>query len=151
MWRVQESQRRLVPIRLVHAAIFVVVGCGPHSGHLAVSGRVTLDGVPLDSGSIRFNSLEGQQLSASGALIEDGQYYVPQEKGLLPGTYRVEMTSPDLAAPPVMVRETPDGPGIPAAPNRIPPEYNIDSQHTVEVTADGDNYFEFEIVNKPVK
>ena len=132
-------------------ALFMLLGCGPRSDRLEISGNVTLDGVPLDSGSIRFDSLKSQKLVVSGALIQNGEYLVPQEKGLLPGKYRVEVTSPDLDAPPVMVRDTPGGHGIPAAPNRIPPEYNVNSQQTVEVTADGENRFVFDIVSKPAK
>ena len=85
---------------------------------------------------------------ATGGLIQHGRYNIPAEKGLPPGSYRVEVSSPDVHAPPVMVRDTPDGRGIPAAPERIPPEYNVNSQQTVEVSADGDNHFVFEIARR---
>jgi hypothetical protein len=109
-----------------------LIGCGPSSDRLAVSGKVSLDGTPLDDGSIRFTS-SGEKPVASGAMVENGEYYVPQERGLPPGTYHVEITSPDTDSPPVMARATPGGPGVPVARERIPAEYNTESKHSVEV------------------
>jgi hypothetical protein len=126
----------------------IVGGCGPASDRLPVSGTVTLDGAPLAEGSIRFDSSGGQKVIASGSLIKDGAYYVSQEKGLPPGKYRVQITSPDENAPPVMMPATASGPGFAVPPDRIPPEYNVKSNVVVEVTADGDNEFEFAVPGK---
>jgi hypothetical protein len=117
---------------------------------LAVSGEVTLDGIPLDAGAIRFTSL-GEKQVASGAMIENGEYRIPQEHGLPPGTYHVEITSPDTKSPQVMARATAGGPAIPVARERIPAEYNVNSKQSIEVTADGDNVFAFTIVSSPPK
>lgn len=127
-----------------------LVGCGPKSDRLPVSGVVSLNGVPLDTGSIRFSST-GEKLVASGAVIVDGEFDIPGEKGLPPGTYRLEITSPDNNSPPVVYRDASGAPGSPTQPERIPPEYNINSQKTVEVTTDGDNHFEFAIQNQAKK
>jgi hypothetical protein len=108
---------------------------------------VTLNGEPLDGGSIRFTSL-GERKLATGALIKDGEYHIPQEKGLPPGTYHLEIYAPDNNSPPIIMRNVPGGPGIPTAPERIPAEFNVESQKTIEVTSDGDNHFVFEIVNR---
>jgi hypothetical protein len=118
-------------------------GCGPRSDRLAVSGDVSLDGTPLDSGAIRFSSIGGDKLVSSGALIQSGAYYVPQEKGLLAGVYHVEITSPDTKAPPIRDSAS----GMLAAPERIPASYNVDSKQQIEVTPDGDNTFDFKIVS----
>jgi hypothetical protein len=131
-------------------ALVSCVGCGPHSDRLAISGTVKLDGVPLDAGSIRFTSLS-ENKAAAGAMIKDGAYEIPQEQGLLPGTYHVEITSPDTKSPPVIARATPGGPGMPVARERIPDDFNVDSKHSVNVTSDGDNHFEFEVVSRPKK
>ena len=126
-----------------------VAGCGPHTDRLAISRNVSLDGTPLDSGSIRFTSVASEKLLVAGAMIQDGAYQIPREKGLLPGTYHLEIYSPDQNAKPIMARAQPGGPGISVAPERIPVEYNVDSQQTIEVTADGENRFVFEINSKP--
>jgi hypothetical protein len=128
-----------------------VSGCGPKSDRLEVSGAVTLNGAPLDAGSIRFSSLESEKKYSSGAMIQNGQYLVPQSHGLPPGKYHVEINAPDPKAPPIMVSAKPGGPAIPVAPNRIPPEYNRDSKQTIDVTQDGENHFEFTIVGKRAK
>jgi len=88
---------------------------------------------------------------AAGAVVHDGAYQIPQEKGLLPGLYHLEIHAPDPGAPPIRVSATPGGPSIPVAPDRIPAEYNVKSDKTVQVAADGANEFDFAIVSKPAK
>jgi hypothetical protein len=133
-------------------SIFTVAGCGPRSDRLAISGKVTLNGVPLDAGSIRFSSLPGGKMYATGAMVKDGEYKIPQPKGLPPGRYHVEINSPDLKAPPVASRAAPGEPlSPPTAPERIPPEYNTNSTQTVDVAASNDNQFEFDITSGRTK
>jgi hypothetical protein len=129
-------------------AASLVSGCQSANDRQPLSGEITLDGVPLDSGSIRFSSLPGQKAVSSGAMIKAGNFDVPQEKGLPPGRYRVEISSPDAAAAPVMMRAEAGEPAFPVAPERIPAEYNVNSQQTIEVTAGSDNQFDFAIVAK---
>jgi hypothetical protein len=133
------------------AAVLALGGCGAQSDRLEISGMVTLDDAPIDRGSIRFTSVGDQRAMAAGAMIKDGAYLIPQEKGLLPGVYHLEIHAPDADAPPIMISTTPGGPGIPVAPDRIPPEYNIESDKTITVTADGANEFNFDIVSQRSK
>jgi hypothetical protein len=126
--------------------LLTAYGCGPRSDRLAISGKVSLNGAPLDLGSIRFTSVGGEKMYASGAMVKDGEYHIPQPKGLPPGTYRVEINSPDTKAPLVAYRPAPGEPvAAPTAPERIPPEYNTDSKQTVEVSAANENQFVFDI------
>src|SRR4051794_41031338 len=78
-------------ILLVALGQFAVLGCKPRSDRLPISGKVTLNGTSLDSGSIRFSSTGGGKIFASGAMIQNGEYHIPQEKGLPPGTYHLEI------------------------------------------------------------
>jgi len=132
-------------------ALVMLNGCGPHSDRRAVSGKVTLNGTPLDGGSIRLVSVGGQKQMASGAMINGGTYMIPQEKGLVPGKYHLEIYAPDNKSKPVFVKTSPDGQGVMTQPERIPAEYNVESTKVVDVTADGNNQFNFEIVTKPGK
>jgi hypothetical protein len=117
---------------------------------LQVTGVVKLDGVPLDMGSIRLTSTGTEKLFASGATIENGEFIVPQEKGLPPGTYVVEISAPDSKAPPVRPKVGPGEPALPPmAPERIPAEYNS-GNNTIEVSTDGENHFEFDIKSRRV-
>jgi hypothetical protein len=136
---------------LAALGLFATLGCKPRSDRLAISGKVTLNGVPLDEGTIRFASARAEKISASGTTIENGQYRIPQEKGLRPGTYRVEISAPDNSRPPVSY-SAPGQPRAPAtAPERIPAEYNANSKKTIEVTVYGDNHFEFDIASRATK
>ena len=127
--------------------LIAALGCGPKSDRLAVSGAVTLDGALLESGSIRFTSVGAEKLMTSGALIRAGAYDIPQDKGLRAGTYQVEISSPDEKAPPILDKPS----GMMMAPERIPPAYNVETKQTVEVTPDGDNEFNFNIVSRAAK
>jgi hypothetical protein len=83
-------------------------------------------------------------------MIQNGQFDVPQEKGLPPGTYVVEISAPDTKGPLVVHKSAPGEPALPpTARERIPPEYNSKSKQTIEVTADGDNHFDFDIRSRP--
>jgi len=126
-----------------------IAGCGNRSDRLAVDGKVTLDGTPLDQGAMHFSSVGGAKPFATGAMIKDGEYHIAQAKGLPPGTYHVEISSPNLKVPPVVPPAVPGEPaGPPTAPERIPPEYNLNSKQTVELAAGKDNRFDFDIVSR---
>lgn len=111
----------------------------------AVSGAVTFEGKPLDQGSIQFVPQDEAAGLLSGALITAGKYSIPQEKGLPPGKYTVRISSADQSA------SVPSGPpgmdsSVPAK-ERIPVRYNSESQLAAEVTAGGDNTFDFALTN----
>lgn len=145
--RSSTRQIRLIALAFcVQLGSVLLTGCGSSSDRLGVSGKVTLDGAPLSGGSIRFASTETK--TSGGAMVNDGQYVIPREKGLLPGKYRVELNAPDESVPPVAAGGS--GGGL-AAPERIPPEYNINSAHTIDVTVNGDNQFDFDVVSKRSK
>ena len=136
-------------LALLITGLVLLSGCGPRSDRLAITGNVTLDGAPLDGGVIRFDLVDGEKIFASGAMIIQGEYNIPQEKGLPPGTYQVAINAPDTTAPLVSYPSAPGEPAAPpTAPERIPPEYNVNSKHTIEVTEDGDNRFVFDILTR---
>jgi hypothetical protein len=136
----------------------LIVGCGHGNplGRLAVSGRVTLDGIPLDRGSISFGTQSPDGVS-SGAVIKNGAFEIPTAKGLPPGKYLVQITSPKL--PP---DKSGGGSGEPAAPGplsesdhatavgaeRIAPAYNVESKIIVEVEAGKPCRFNFDTKSK---
>jgi len=128
--------------------VVLVVGCGkPSDGRMAISGNVILQGEKLDEGVIEFLPRAGGGRSGpatqTGAVITDGAYNIPREQGLLVGTYKVLLTAGD--------GKTPADGGLPGptgnivSVDRIPPEYNVDSQQEVEVTSEGPNVFDYDI------
>ena len=80
--------RRFVFVLLV-LFLLPMFGCSPDDGRLAVEGTVTLDGRPLDLGSISFRPMEGAAESISVATVRDGAFQIPASRGLPPGAYRV--------------------------------------------------------------
>jgi hypothetical protein len=62
-------------------------GCGdPTGGRQRISGPVTWKRMPLDEGVIEFHAqgdaAPGHVRTRSGALIKDGRYLIPKDKGL---------------------------------------------------------------------
>ncbi len=140
----KESRRLFLAMAV--AALAAISGCGAKSDRFEVSGTVTLDGQPLDDAAIRLTSL-GVDKASAGAVIQGGEFRIPQDKGLRAGDYQVEINAPDNEGPPVM--SPGPGGGIPTARERVPAEYNVNSEKTITVTADGDNHCVFDIVSSP--
>src|SRR5690606_3044393 len=132
--------------KLLVAGIFIggLLGCGGPNDRAAVSGEVKLaDGQSIAQGVIEFSGLD--QTLVAGATIEGGKYYVPREKGLKVGRYRVRINAPEPQANTV----APDGfPGefrsqLPK--ELIPPRYNRDSEVEVTVPDTSDQTFNLTI------
>lgn len=126
--------------------LIVLTGCGDANplGRKAISGKVTLDGTPLESGSILFEPLADEGVG-SGAVITGGTFSIPAAKGLPPGEYSVRMYASGEGSVPAPDSE--DGPGAiaPAPPELIPPGWNTRSEQTITVTEDGENQFTFPV------
>ena len=119
--------------------LLVVAGCssqeyaGPK--RYGVSGSVTFDGTPVQTGMINFVS-QGEGRSASGA-IENGRYIIEENQGPTVGNYKVEVYGYET----VGTSEDPDV--SPTQKEIVPKNYNKETNLTAEVVADGDNTFDF--------
>jgi hypothetical protein len=131
------------------AAIGPLVGCGGDPlGRHAISGTVKVDGAPLKKGNISFQPTE-QQPTTSGAVVQEGKYSIPRQSGLVTGKYRVVINAPM----PAVGGKVPTADALPGEPpppplELIPREWNVDSQHTIEVKREGPFTFPFEIATK---
>jgi hypothetical protein len=115
----------------------------------AVSGTVTLKGEPLSDGIIMFIPTSQDVSTQVSVNIVKGRFEVPADKGLLPGKYKVAISSPDGKTP-VDSTEPPGpsgstGSGNFPSKNRIPPEWNENSTIEVEVKAGEPNKFDYAI------
>jgi hypothetical protein len=123
--------------------VMVVAGCG-ENGRQAVEGNVTLDGKPLQDGSIQFCPIEGTTGPTAGAEILNGHFSIAREEGLLPGTYRVEVNAMGKTQgklPPALARQWGEYTQI------LPVRYNTESQLRAEVGARGPNHFDFTVAS----
>ncbi len=125
--------RRLAAFAIL-VALVTVLGCGPK--RIAISGRVTLDGQPLDEAALQFIPTSPGQRKSS-CEVNAGVYTLPAEIGLVPGEYRVDVV--DL--PPLS--------HSPAARRSFPAHYANHSPLTIEVEPDGPRVFDFELRSSP--
>jgi hypothetical protein len=139
--------RKLACVFAITTIVISFLGCGPGNpqGRKAVSGRVTLDGAPIESGSIDFQPLQAGGTS-SGSMITNGNYQMAEEEGLPVGKYRVTITAapPQPASLPAGYMPGDDLPPAPPPKQKVPPEWNAKEQ-TIEVKPDGPMEFNFAI------
>lgn len=131
------------PLLMVLALLGFLTGCGSSTGgRLAISGRVTFRGSPLNEGTIEFVSTDGNR--QSGAAIVKGDYSIPAAKGLPAGKYTVRISAVQEAGAAV---QGPPGPEsmTQKAQDLIPPEYNAQTTLTAEVKAGERNSFTFNL------
>ena len=135
----------------------VICGCGGSTdnplGRQAVSGKVTLDGVPLSQGSISFEPQSASAAEAAvnaGTVVENGQYEIPAHQGLLPGTYKVSISasqqSGSTSTNPIEAMN--QASQQQAATELVPEKYNVNSELSIEVKDDGPGQFDFELLTK---
>lgn len=132
-------------VGLALAAIVGSSGCGQggrERPRLPVSGTVTLDWKPLASGVIRFRPVTPGLATSAEATIENGQFSIPRDQGLVPGTYTVTV-SRTLSA---ISDPDPQGPSSRSGnspPNdRLPGNLNTNIQ--TEVREGADNVFSYD-------
>ena len=114
------------------AGVLLLAGCGGADGGRAhVTGRVTWKGVPVSEGTVNLVPLAGGGAQVGGP-IKDGVYEIPQERGPLPGKYRIEVYSFEAVAP---GRGAAEGDMDAQSSTRqvIPPEFNTQSQLELDV------------------
>lgn len=168
-------------LRAMTLAAFVTVattlaGCNRDSlERTAVSGTVTVDGIPLADGTIVFVPTGETRGPKAGGTIQAGKYSLSQELGPLVGTLRVEIqaVSTAIVLPGYHTRhtgetikshtgETAGTPGkhahsgvasgspfpeSPATKNlpELPAEFNSESKLVVTTTLEGPNEFDFDL------
>jgi hypothetical protein len=157
--------RALTVPSLVACALISVLtcpGCGGDDGipREAISGAVTLDGKPLESGTIRFMPTDpGAPPTAADAEIAGGKYSISASKGLAPGPYLVAISSMVPGEDPAAKKRpagrpedsgtgAPDAPVEPPTHDQIPRKYNIGSTLKADVVKGKANAFDFPLTSK---
>lgn len=120
--------------------ITLVAGCAS-DGRSGASGKVTFKGGPLKTGQISFIP-EGAMSPAGGAPIVDGAYSILPTAGLMPGKYKVAISSPETKAGP---KEEMPGMSGPPPKETIPEKYNGKTELTAEIKAGAKNVFDFDL------
>jgi hypothetical protein len=138
---IRASHLRFGFIPLICSVAFLV-GC---SGSPSAEGSVTLDGQPVEDGTITFFPEAGSSHGPNvPGEIKDGKYAIDSSRNLKPGLYKVEIywfkkTGKQLP--------NPNDPGtkIDEAKQLIADEYNRNSKLKVEIKGGGTNTHNFEL------
>jgi hypothetical protein len=135
---------RFVYLSAVIAILAVVIsGCGGPRG--AVSGTVTVDGTPIENGTITFDPEDGKGKGKTAAEIVGGKYELPADRGPLPGKYKVEFTSQKKTG-----NKLPTGDGDQMRDETaqvLPAKFNTQSTYNVEIKK-GTNKNDFDLKTK---
>lgn len=75
-------------------SLLLIGGCGGDSLNRAeISGKVTLDGKPVDTGMVTFMPKNTENAVVVGAKIVNGEYRLKRTEGPAVGTYSVRVSS----------------------------------------------------------
>jgi hypothetical protein len=123
------------------AVLVAAIGCNRSEPRGDVSGEVSYNGKPVETGAISFEPMEAAS-TPRNLTVQSGVYRSDEKSALKPGKYRVRLSANDpskkkgnidLNNPNVRVDFIP----------LLPPSWNAQSQLTVEVKA-GKNTFNFQ-------
>lgn len=128
------------------AAVVWLAGCGGND-QVAVRGSVSLDGKPVANGMIHFNPADTKARNA-GALVKNGAYEIPAERGPVPGAYSVAVYWPEPTGKKI---PNPDPYGeqkwIDDARELMPAKFNTQTTLSADFRG-GENVVNFDLTSK---
>ncbi len=136
-----------IPIRLTGSIglsllLFISLGCGSGRSDLVeVTGKVTLDGQPVEKGKITLEATDGKG-GVDGGSIENGEYSVMTTLG----SKAVKINSPKVVGQ-KKTYGTADSPTEEVSQEAIPKQYNRNTNLTMQVS-DSDREYDFELKSK---
>jgi hypothetical protein len=147
------------PVRLLvflGAALLAAIagGCGRSDGwqRMPVTGRVTLDGQPLETGRLTLFPIDGTKGPAAGTEIKGGVFTLSTADGPVAGKHRVEIRSVQKTGRQVPSPSAVEGDGVFAEgtlveeyADVIPTRYNTYSELEFEVRSSGPNEATFSL------
>lgn len=119
-------------------------GCDS-SSRQGIEGTVQFDGTPLADGLISFLPQPGTVGPTAGSRVTQGAYHIDRAKGLLPGSYRVEISGwrkTGVKKTDMFGREVDETEQI------VPSRYNKKSELTVDVADDRSTPLDFDLSSK---
>lgn len=107
--------------------VLLVLGCGDPD-RTSVSGKVTLDGQPVERGTISFIPTHGHPAPNAWGEIVKGVYSIEHRNGPAPGNNRVEIHWPRKTG-----RKSPYAPDIDEYSEAVPDRYHRDSELRIDL------------------
>ncbi len=126
---------RRLPLLILLGLMTALVGCSEDT--IEVNGNVTLDGIALEDGKIRFEPADGNGPTAE-AVIAAGRY----ELELPPGMKKVKIVGWKTVGRQRVTPDDPSSPMIDVKEDVVPPRYNQNSELTYDAKGPGSKDFE---------
>ena len=126
---------------LTAVALLPMAGCTAGDGRLAVQGTVTLDGKPLENGSINFRPAASNQAPSSGGTIKQGGFALKTAQGLKPGEYLVTVQAFRKTG------RTIDDPQMGQVEETVPVKFRETMPLKASIVAGAENQFEFALMS----
>ncbi|MDB5307394.1 MAG: hypothetical protein JWO38_1596 [Gemmataceae bacterium] len=132
-------------LSLLAAVLAPVAGCGDGLKRQGVSGTVSYKGKAIVKGTVTFAPTQPGGATQVTAAIEDGQFSIPQDKGLVPGKYVLRFEAIDKVLYGAAVPGEPAPPPKDLGQAKLPAKYGVDSKYEVEVTSGRENVFDVKL------
>jgi hypothetical protein len=124
----------------VALTLAAAVGCGARKP--VVSGLVTLDGQPLDNGTIQFFPVEGDGQTSAAIIEKDGSYRTEAS----PTKMKVVIHSNRVVGRRKMYDDQPDSPMVDIVEEVLPARYSDMNKTELTITVvPGDNQADFDL------
>lgn len=134
------GRKIFLSVLTVCVVILLTTGCGSN-GRQAITGTVSLDGKPLETGSISFRSLMNTTENHSGGIIRDGVFEIPSQKGLFPGKYSVTIQAFKPTG------RTINDPEMGSRPEVVPVRFKESSGLEADISDGDSNHLEFNLTS----
>lgn len=124
------TQQHLVISIVLSLLLMITIGCNSGRSDLVeVTGKVTLDGKPIEKGKITLEATDGKG-GVEGGSIENGEYSVKTT----PGMKAVKINSSKVVGQ-KQTYGTADSPTEEVAVEAIPKKFNRDTELKIEVSS----------------
>ncbi|PQO36885.1 hypothetical protein C5Y96_06900 [Blastopirellula marina] len=118
-------------------------GCGGSVGE--ITGRVTLDGRPLDGAMITFKPVGNPEAKEFSTEVNRGSFTIASGR-IAPGDYYVMLESQQPGAG-AMIEGVQRGEGIPPPSAFVPKIYEKKGALRAKISANGENYLTFQLTS----
>lgn len=137
-------------VKALIICLLLCAGCGKEDGptYAKVTGKVTLDGKPVQSGTVYFMPSGGTEGGAAiGRIDKEGNYTLtgPRGKGIVIGSHKVALKCPEEGSGP----DSGQNPNAGAPPCKIPSKYaDLNKPILSKTVGEGDNVIDIELSTK---
>lgn len=144
------STHRRIAIAVVAILPLTICSCGSEDGptYAKVTGKVTLDGKAVQSGTVYFMPTGGTEGgTAIGRIDKEGHYTLvgPRGKGIVVGSHKVAVQCPEEGSGP----DSGQNPNAGAPPCKIPTKYTDLNKPILSKTVDeGENVINIDLSSK---